>query len=362
VNISELLSQCGIDVDLGEILEGKKAQISCPLAPYTHERSHDANPSSVIALNPDTNELYFHCFTCKTSGTLGDLVFDFADYSGDRELARASLKAFPELNRPHILQLTKLKKQLLSLQIPKEIPKQVDHSESFTKRCSVIMRGSRSAKYLKKRHVESDVSRQFGLQYDRQSKRIVIPIYSRDGKLLTAVGRALLDNQIPKYYNYYTAPTGTVLGGLHLFENQSRVVLVEGFFDMLNLARFSTKILPMCCFGARLTDEQAMLVANLYYRKSNKPKFQITIMYDGDTAGRSSVSQAANKLLRRGIPESSINVVWLPPDLDPGSLKEDEYFYYLERALTWQRRRKKHGKPKQASSLNQLQKLLQHGS
>lgn len=359
--IQSLLEECGVLVDLENVLGGQKAQVSCPVAEWTHEKKFDSHPSAIIGVSKTSGELYFHCFTCKTSGSLGDLVFDYADYSDNQKLKAASLSTFPELNRPYLLKLARAKSQLLSASLPLMVKDQQDHTKAFEEQCRVVTAKSAAAKYLKRRHIDGETCRSYQLRYDRKNRRIVLPVFSKDAKIVTAVGRALDGYVLPKYYNYYTSPTGSVLGGLQLFNNHKRIVLVEGFFDMLNLARHSKEVLPLCCFGARLTDEQATLISNLYYRKTNQNRFLITLMYDGDAPGKAAVLQAASKLIKSHIPTTSINVIWLKQGEDPGSLKQSDYVHYLERAQAW-RQPKKQRRRQEVSSLKQLLKDLQPGS
>lgn len=327
--LQDLLNKAGIDVDIEEVLEGKKFQVHCPLALWTHEKGSDSHPSSRIATNDD-GEVYFHCFTCKTSGSLSDLLFDYADYMDDAELKKATLKSFPELKNPQIIKLSKIKRALFRKEnIPEEMK---DHSEDFHKLSSMIKSSSGVADYLRERNVPSKIARSYNLCYDRKGTRLLFPVYS-DGKLVTTVGRALLSDQLPKYYNYYTALTGTVLGGLHLFNPQihTRIILVEGFFDLLNIAGFDKASLPVCCFGARLTQEQAKILERLYYSKIiHRP--QICLMYDGDKPGRQATAQAAKRLQ---IPNRSKEVIWLPDGRDPGSITKDEFNYFIKEKKQW---------------------------
>ena len=58
------------------------AQITCPLAPWTHASGKDSHPSFGIKIK-DGGVSKAHCFSCMFTGTLQDLVIDLKSYGAD---------------------------------------------------------------------------------------------------------------------------------------------------------------------------------------------------------------------------------------------------------------------------------------
>jgi DNA primase len=141
--------------------------------------------------------------------------------------------------------------------------------------------------------------------------RLMFPIYDASGRVAGFGGRVIGAGE-PKYLNSpeTTAFTkGRMLYGLNWSRNairkEDRVLLVEGYFDLVRLvvAGVEEVIAPL---GTALTTEQAALIV-----RHSKNAF---LVYDSDKAGLKATFRAADELLRHG---ASVRVVTLPAGEDP---------------------------------------------
>ncbi len=155
--------------------------------------------------------------------------------------------------------------------------------------------------------------------YDRFRHRLMFPIADLQGRIVAFSGRLLPEPNPkpgvapgPKYVNSPESPIykkGELLFGLHAARVAIRrngwAVLCEGNFDLLALhqAGFENAVAPL---GTAFTAAQAKLLKRFAQR--------ITLMFDGDTAGRKA-AQAAFPLLRAN--ELTGRVAKLPPGDDP---------------------------------------------
>ena len=141
--------------------------------------------------------------------------------------------------------------------------------------------------------------------------RLMFPIYDASGRVAGFGGRVIGAGE-PKYLNSpetIAFTKGRMLYGLNWSRNAirkaDRVLLVEGYFDLVRLvvAGVEEVIAPL---GTALTTEQAALIV-----RHSKNAF---LVYDSDKAGLKATFRAADELLRHG---ASVRVVTLPTGEDP---------------------------------------------
>ncbi|MBE5804559.1 MAG: DNA primase [Clostridiales bacterium] len=146
--------------------------------------------------------------------------------------------------------------------------------------------------------------------YDMFRNRAIFPIIDQYGNVLAFGGRILGDGQ-PKYLNTSDTPVfnkrlGVYAANLLRKERHlERVVLVEGYMDVVSLTQFGV---PGVCatLGTALTAEQARLL------KRFAPK--VYLGYDGDSAGQNAILRGLDILQAEGIPA---RVLDFPDKLDP---------------------------------------------
>ena len=146
--------------------------------------------------------------------------------------------------------------------------------------------------------------------FDMFRNRAIFPIIDQYGNVLAFGGRILGDGQ-PKYLNTSDTPVfnkrlGVYAANLLRKERHlERVVLVEGYMDVVSLTQFG--VTGVCAtLGTALTPEQARLL------KRFAPK--IYLGYDGDSAGQNAILRGLDILQAEGIPA---RVLDFPDKLDP---------------------------------------------
>lgn len=153
-----------------------------------------------------------------------------------------------------------------------------------------------------------------GRIYDQFRNRLMFPIFDAMGNVAAFSGRSLNDEVQPKYLNSPETPVykkNEVLYGLFQAMDTVRktkeIILVEGNIDIITMHKFGfTNTVAIC--GTSFTENHARLI------KRNADK--ITILLDGDEAGKKSALKTAEILAETGmIP----GIVLLPGESDPDS-------------------------------------------
>lgn len=146
--------------------------------------------------------------------------------------------------------------------------------------------------------------------FDMFRSRAMFPIIDQYGNVLAFGGRALGDQQ-PKYLNTSDTPVFNKRKGVYaanLLRKQrhlERVVLVEGYMDVVSLSQFGVE--GVCAtLGTALTNEQALLLRRF------AP--QVYLGYDGDSAGQHAILRGLNILEEENVPA---RVLDFPDGLDP---------------------------------------------
>lgn len=133
--------------------------------------------------------------------------------------------------------------------------------------------------------------------YDKFRNRIIFPIIDTRSRVIGFGGR-VLDHTMPKYLNSKETPIfnkGNHLYSLNLlnkFSNRKRILLVEGYMDVIAL--FKNEInYGVASLGTALTARQAKLLKR--YGEN------VYICFDSDLAGINATNKAIQILLRENI-------------------------------------------------------------
>jgi DNA primase len=144
------------------------------------------------------------------------------------------------------------------------------------------------------------VEKEDGRSYDRFRGRLMFPIAGLDGQVIGFGGRAMGEEKGAKYIN--TPETllykkSRVLYGLDLAREAIRktrtAVLVEGYFDVIGLHQAGVKNAVAVC-GTALTPEHVELLKRCDCR-------EVTVLFDGDSAGLAAPGKAAAALFPSGL-------------------------------------------------------------
>ncbi len=300
----------------------------------------------------DQERQLYYCFGCKAGGSVIQFIMDIErlDFpEAVKFLADQLHMPLPQMQEDPDWQRRRDQRDRL-LQCNREAA-QFYHQQLFTPQ------GAQVLEYLRKRGLDDHVIRKFGLgaapagwdtltkhlqargysteelrlvgltvvkeaeknddgtekprrTFDMFRNRAIFPIIDQYGNVLAFGGRAMGDAQ-PKYLNTSDTPVfnkrlGVFAANLLRKErNLDRIVLVEGYMDVVSLTQFGVK--GVCAtLGTALTNEQARLLKRFAPR--------VYIAYDGDSAGQNAILRGLDILEAEGIPA---RVLDFPDKLDP---------------------------------------------
>lgn len=154
-----------------------------------------------------------------------------------------------------------------------------------------------------------------GKKYDRFRGRVMFPIYSISGRVLGFSGRVLSsEKQAAKYVNSPDSDIynkSRILYGLYqartAISKADKCYLVEGNVDVISMHQSGVENTVASC-GTSLTTEQIRLI------KRYTPN--VTVLYDGDSAGIKAALRAVDLLFAEGM---HVRLVLFPDGEDPDS-------------------------------------------
>jgi DNA primase len=157
--------------------------------------------------------------------------------------------------------------------------------------------------------------RQSGGHYDRFRGRVVFPIRDVRGRVVAFGGRAISDEQQPKYLNSPETPIFRKREAFYGFpmaleaiRRSERAVVVEGYFDLIALHRAGVEGTLATC-GTALTPDHGRALL----RRTR----QVVLLFDGDEAGQRAAERSLEILLPLGL---RVRTALLPAGDDPDSL------------------------------------------
>ena len=158
------------------------------------------------------------------------------------------------------------------------------------------------------------VQREDGSVSDKFRERVMFPIHSVSGRVLAFSGRTLHADNPAKYVN---SPETEIyvksrqLLGIWFAKSEisrsGKCILVEGNVDMVTLHQLGITNV-VASLGTSLTVEQIRLI--------HKFTENVTIMYDGDSAGIHAALRGLGLVLQEGL---NVKIVMLPEGEDPDS-------------------------------------------
>lgn len=302
------------------------------------------------------NKQLYHCFGCGAGGNAISFLMDYSHLN--------FVEAVEDLA------------DFVGVPVPRESANRAIKSDNVTEIFQVLeqvagfymqqLRENESAKvaidYLKSRGLSGEVAREFqvgfapdgwdtllkrfkaqqlvdaglaipkenGSVYDRFRGRVVFPIRDRRGRVLGFGGR-VLDESLPKYLNSPETAVfhkGREVYGLYelLSRNSKpeRIVVVEGYMDVIALAQFGLAY-AVATLGTATSKEHLELL----FRFSS----EIVFCFDGDKAGREATWRAvlsAFPSLRDG---RQVKIMQLPLGSDPDTFIRDGGLEEFERSV-----------------------------
>ena len=296
----------------------------------------------------DAEQQLYYCFGCKAGGNVINFIMEIERCSFHEAVEILADRAhipMPEMVNDPDWEQRKTRRERL-LQANREAAR-------FYHELLFRPEGAASLAYLRKRGLSDSVIRKFGLGaapdkwsaltdhlvasgytleeltsvglsivkppkedggkpivFDMFRNRAIFPIIDMYKNVIAFGGRSL-GKELPKYMNTSDTPVFNKRKGVYaanLLRQQrhlERVILVEGYMDVVSLTQFGVD--GVCAtLGTALTNEQARLLRRF------AP--EVYLGYDGDSAGQHAILRGLDILEEEGIPA---RVLDFPDGLDP---------------------------------------------
>ena len=317
----------------------------------------------------DEQKQVYHCFGCKAGGSVIQFVMDIERLSFSEAVAFLADQLhmpLPEMqNDPAYEKRRTLKERIY---LANRTAARMYHQLLWQPESSAILH------YLQQRGLSDAVIRRFGIgaappsaqvghrlmeegfteeelvqaglmlrregrTFDMFRNRAMFPIIDTYGNVLGFGGRAMGD-AMPKYLNTSDTPAFnkryTVFAAnlLRKARGLTRVILVEGYMDVVALSQFGIEGVA-ATLGTALTPEQARLL--------NRFAPEVHIAYDGDRAGQKAILRGLEVLEGENVP---VRVLDFPGGLDPDEFIRQEGLEAFQAlkpisAVTYRMRREK---------------------
>ncbi|OGQ75589.1 MAG: DNA primase [Deltaproteobacteria bacterium RIFCSPLOWO2_12_FULL_60_16] len=287
----------------------------------------------------------FHCFGCGVGGNVFHFLMQYEHLTFPEAVERVGKRygiPLERLDRPAARKESEEKEALYHIN---ERAAAYFHEMLFGR-----PEGKRPLEYLKARGVQEELARRFYLGYATQGgqglvaflkkeglplnhairlgligergpqrygekffERVIFPIANAAGKIVGFGGR-VINQGLPKYLNSAETPLfrkGATLYGLfqakEAIREQDRVVVVEGYLDVLALHQFGVSY-AVATLGTALTPDHVRILAR--YTKN------IIALFDGDEAGRKAAARSFEVFIDGGLLGRA---AFLPGGEDPDS-------------------------------------------
>lgn len=317
----------------------------------------------------DEQKQVYHCFGCKAGGSVIQFVMDIERLSFSEAVAFLADQLhmpLPEMqNDPAYEKRRTLKERIY---LANRAAARMYHQLLWQPESSAILH------YLQQRGLSDAVIRRFGIgaappsaqvghrlmeegfaeeelvqaglmlrregrTFDMFRNRAMFPIIDTYGNILGFGGRAMGD-AMPKYLNTSDTPAFnkryTVFAAnlLRKARGLTRVILVEGYMDVVALSQFGVEGVA-ATLGTALTPEQARLL--------HRFAPEVHIAYDGDRAGQKAILRGLEVLEGENVP---VRVLDFPGGLDPDEFIRQEGLEAFQAlkpisAVTYRMRREK---------------------
>lgn len=317
----------------------------------------------------DEQKQVYHCFGCKAGGSVIQFVMDIERLSFPEAVAFLADQLhmpLPEMqNDPAYEKRRTLKERIY---LANRTAARMYHQLLWQPESSAILH------YLQQRGLSDAVIRRFGIgaappsaqvghrlmeegfteeelvqaglmlrregrTFDMFRNRAMFPIIDTYGNVLGFGGRAMGD-AMPKYLNTSDTPAFnkryTVFAAnlLRKARGLTRVILVEGYMDVVALSQFGVEGVA-ATLGTALTPEQARLL--------HRFAPEVYIAYDGDRAGQKAILRGLEVLEGENVP---VRVLDFPGGLDPDEFIRQEGLKAFQAlkpisAVTYRMRREK---------------------
>ena len=219
---------------------------NCPLAPFTHAKGVDENPSFGIKVNED-GESGYHCFTCG-SGRLADLIHVMNFTTGIRREASDFYSLHEnfggeERSTQEVLYYNDIYASEIKEEIHNPIPSTVLDSHPTLQDSKHPFEKEKCLEVMNSRGISANALYKYGVCHRPYEKAIAFIVRGRDSKSYSIHYLSREEKKFwylkPKYFDY---PEDTKWGskaamfGLELYDPSKPLILVESETDLLRLS------------------------------------------------------------------------------------------------------------------------------
>ncbi|WP_100331596.1 DNA primase [Bacillus xiapuensis] len=338
----ETIQQIKQSLDIAEVIGDyvqlkKQGRNYFGLCPFHGEKS----PS--FSVSPEKQ--IYHCFGCGAGGNIFSFITEIENISFQEAVGRLAERAGIQLDVPipgesanrtasreedrmleahelltkfyhHLLVNTKEGQEALDYLLGRGFSK--EDLETFQIGWS-LPNWDFTAKFLQKRGFDPEEMEKAGLiiqredqsYFDRFRGRVLFPLHDEKGKVVAFSGRALGEEK-PKYLNSPETPIfnkSRLLYNFHrarqAIRKHRRAVLFEGFADVIAAASAGVEE-GIATMGTSLTDAHIHQIKRIAE--------QVTVCYDGDSAGIQAAFRASEMLSESGC---DVKVALIPDRMDP---------------------------------------------
>jgi len=262
-NVRYLLSQLKIPHNnatfTGSVKRTRWMTISCPFAPWTHQKKTDNHPSFGITLK-DGDRSAYKCLSCGLKGRLSSLPTRLGGY---RKLDYSKIRRWAEMTE-------------FQTGISKPVPKwedadpvAIDYSKKAIGREAPPISAlseypiALGSEYLRERGIAYIDVMRMNIRYDAYQRRVLFPVYDRHDTFQGFTGRSVLHKkkwtkEYPKARDYHGLNKRDVflkLPGQH----GGKKVITEGIFDYATSVHhryYNARAI----LGTSLTDEKVEIL------------------------------------------------------------------------------------------------------
>jgi len=339
--VQKILETCRIEEVVGDFVTLKKRGVNMlGLCPFHNEKTPSFTVSPVKGI--------YKCFGCSKAGNAVNFVMEHEHYTYPEALRYLANKYHIEIEEAEADPAEKAAANereslfLLNAFAQKHFSTQLFESEEGK---------AIGLSYLKERDFTTDIIKKFQLgyspnewdnltgaalkngyvkeylvklglsiekdqrMYDRFRGRVIFPIHNQSGRVVGFTARILTnEKEKPKYVNSPESEIynkGKTLYGIYFARNAiaklDHCLLVEGNADVISLFQSGVENV-VASSGTSLTSDQIRLIKRY---TSN-----ITILYDGDSAGIKAAMRGTEMILEEGM---NVRIVLFPDGEDPDS-------------------------------------------